>query len=143
MSIITWSDEYSVDIQEIDEQHKKLISIINKLYEALAAKKERDRVTEVLNELVEYTKVHFAVEETLMRVFHYEEYDAHKEIHDRIVNRVLDFQKKFNAGNDEVGMELLMFLKDWLFDHIQKVDTRYSKHFQKHGVKQSWLRKFW
>ncbi len=143
MSIITWSDEYSVEIQEIDEQHKKLIFIINKLYNALAAKKERAKVSAVLAELVEYTKVHFAVEETLMRIFHYEDYDAHKAIHDRIVDRVLEFQRKFEAGNDEVGMELLMFLKEWLFDHIKKVDTAYSKHFQKHGVKRTWLRKFW
>ncbi len=143
MSIVTWSDEYTVDIQEIDEQHKRLIDIINELYEALAAKKDRDKVATVLNELVEYTKVHFAVEETLMRIFHYEDYDAHKEIHDRIVARVLDFQAKFNAGNDSVGMELLLFLKEWLFDHINKVDKRYTKHFQAHGAKKTWLKKFW
>ena len=143
MPMITWDDEYSVDIQEIDEQHKRLIGIINELYEALAAKKERDRVSTVLNELVEYTKVHFAVEETLMRIFHYEEYDEHKAIHDRIVERVLDFQRQFNEGNDAVGMELLIFLKNWLFDHINKVDKRYSTHFHKHGVKKNWLRRFW
>lgn len=143
MSIITWSDEYSVEIQEIDEQHKKLVNIINRLYDALAAKKDREKVEAVLVELIEYTKVHFAVEETLMRIFHYEEYDAHKEIHDRIVAKVLDFKMKYDAGDEKVGMELLMFLKEWLFDHINKVDKRYTKDFQKAGVKRTWLRKFW
>lgn len=141
MSMIVWEDKYSVDIQEIDEQHKRLVEIINELYDAIAAKKNRDQLSVVLNELVEYTKVHFAVEETLMRIFHYEEYREHKGIHDRIVNQVLDFQRQFNAGNDKVGMELLLFLKDWLFEHIEKVDKKYSKHFLKHGVKKKW--KFW
>ncbi len=143
MPMITWSDEYSVEIQEIDEQHKRLIQIINELYDAVATKKKREQLSAIIRELVDYTKVHFAVEETLMRIFHYAEYEGHKQIHDNIVAKVTDFQHKFEAGDDQVGMELLMFLKEWLFDHINKVDKRYSNHFTKHGVKKNWLRKFW
>ena len=73
----------------------------------------------------------------------YEEYEEHKEIHDAIVSRVLDLQAKFNAGDDSVGMELLMFLEEWLFDHINSVDKRYTRHFQRQGAKTKWLRKFW
>ena len=143
MAMVEWDDAYSVNIQEIDEQHKCLIDIMNELYMALANKSNRDLVSEVLNKLVEYTKVHFAVEETLMRIFHYDGYEAHKEIHDRIVTRVLEYQGQFNAGNDKVGMELLMYLKDWLFDHINKVDKAYTQTFHKAGVKKTWLKKFW
>lgn len=143
MSMIAWDDAYSVDIQEIDEQHKCLIEIMNELYTAMASKSNRDLIGDVLDKLVDYTKVHFAVEETLMRIFHYEEYEEHKAIHDKIVLRVLEFQGKFRAGDDKVGMELLMFLKDWLFDHINKVDKRYTKAFHKAGVKKTWLKKFW
>ncbi|HEY9148290.1 MAG TPA: bacteriohemerythrin, partial [Gammaproteobacteria bacterium] len=114
MPMVAWDDAYSVDIQEIDEQHKCLIDIMNELYTAMANKSNRDLIGDVLDKLVDYTKVHFAVEETLMRIFHYEGYDEHKAIHDRIVARVLEFQGQFRAGNDKVGMELLMFLKDWL-----------------------------
>ena len=143
MAMVEWDDAYSVDIQEIDEQHKCLVEIMNELYTALANKSNRDQVSDVLNKLVEYTKVHFAVEETLMRIFHYEDYEAHKAIHDKIVEQVLVYHGKFQAGDDKVGMELLMFLKDWLFDHINKVDKGYSKTFLKAGVKKSWLKKFW
>jgi len=142
MSMIAWSDEYSVGIQEIDEQHKHLVGLINQLYTALAQKQNREKLSTVLNELVDYTKVHFAVEECLMRLFDYKDYEPHKAIHDDIVSKVLTFQAKFNAGDDKVGMELLMFLKDWLLTHIQKIDTSYSAHLTKHGVKKSWLRKF-
>ena len=143
MSMIAWDDVYSVDIQEIDEQHKCLIEIMNELYTAMANKSNRDLIGDVLDKLVDYTKIHFAVEETLMRVFHYDGYEEHKAIHDKIVMRVLDFQNQFRSGNDKVGMELLMFLKDWLFDHINKIDKQYVKTFHKAGVKKTWLKKFW
>jgi hemerythrin len=143
MAMVEWDDAYSVEIQEIDEQHKCLIEIMNELYMALANKSNRDLIAEVLNKLVEYTKVHFAVEETLMRIFDYKDYESHKAIHDTIVDKVLTYQGKFNAGDDKVGLELLMFLKDWLFDHITKVDKAYSATFHKAGVKKTWLKKFW
>lgn len=143
MTMVAWSDDYSVGIQEIDEQHKRLLALINELYTALAQKQNRDKMSQVLGELVDYTKVHFAVEESLMRLFDYKDYAAHKTIHDDIVSKVLGFQSRFNAGDDKVGMELLMFLKDWLINHIQKVDTQYSSHLTKQGVKKSWLQKFW
>ncbi len=143
MSMVEWKDEYSVDIQEIDEQHKCLVSIMNELYTALANKSERDLIADVLNKLIEYTKVHFAVEETLMRIFHYQDYEAHKAIHDNIVAKVIDYHGKFQAGDDKVGMELLLFLKEWLFDHINQVDKAYTETFHKAGVKKSWLKKFW
>lgn len=143
MSMVQWSDDYSVDIQEIDEQHKCIVMYINELYEALARKNSRDLVADVIQKLAEYTKIHFAVEETLMRIFHYEGYEAHKEIHDKIVQQVLAYQGKFLAGEDKVGMELLMFLKGWLFEHINKVDKQYVEAFHAGGVKKSWVKKFW
>jgi hemerythrin len=141
-TMLTWSDEFSVDIQEIDEQHKRLVDLINRLYDALASKEQGSAVHAVLDELVDYTRIHFAVEECLLRLFEYPGYDEHKAIHDRIVAQVLEFQRLFRAGDQKVGMELLYFLKDWLMDHINKVDKQYSPHLTKNGVKKTWLRKF-
>ena len=143
MSIVNWNDAYSVDIQEIDEQHKRLIDIMNELYAALASTSSRSHIGAILDKLMEYTKVHFAVEETLMRIFDYEGYHEHKAIHDHIVTRVVDFQRKFREGDDKVGMELLMFLKEWLFHHINDQDKKYVSTLHKAGVKKTWLRKFW
>ncbi len=143
MSMMVWSDDYSVDIQEIDEQHKCLVELINKLYNALAAKGQRNEVASVLDQLVEYTKIHFAVEEALMRIFHYREYEEHKSIHDKIVVDVVGFQQRFHRGDDSVGMELLQYLKDWLVSHILHIDRGYTETFAKGGAKSKWLRKFW
>ncbi len=143
MSMVQWSDEFSVEIQEIDEQHKLIINYINELYEALSRKDSHDLVADVIQKLVEYTKIHFAVEETLMRIFHYEGYETHKLIHDRLVQGALLYQARFLSGDAAVGMELLMFLKEWLFDHINREDKRYIKTFHSAGVKKKWVKKFW
>lgn len=143
MSMVQWNDDYSVDIQEIDEQHKCIVMYINELYDALAKKDNRDLVADIIHKLVEYTKIHFAVEETLMRIFDYDGYEPHKAVHDKIVQQVLAYQGKFLAGDDKVGMELLMFLKGWLFEHINNVDKQYVETFHAAGVKKSWLKKFW
>jgi hemerythrin len=142
-TLITWSDDFSVEIQEIDEQHKCLVQLINKLYTGLAAKDTSEAIEQVLDELVSYTRVHFAVEECLMRLFDYPGYDEHKKIHDKIVTRVADFQRLYKAGDHKVGMELLYFLKDWLMTHINEVDKQYTPHLTKQGVKKTWIRKFW
>lgn len=143
MSMVQWSNEYSVDIQEIDEQHKCIVNYINEIYEALSRKESHDLIADVIHKLVEYTKIHFAVEETLMRIFDYEGYQQHKMIHDRLVQQALAYQGRFLAGDPKVGMELLMFLKEWLFNHINQVDKRYINTFHAAGVKKSWLKKFW
>jgi hemerythrin len=143
MSMIVWQDDYSVGLQEIDEQHKCLINLINQLYEALAAKQHREQVAQILEELVDYTLIHFAVEETLMRLFDYPEYAQHKQSHDGIAQQVREFQRAFRAGQAHLDMELLMFLKNWLTEHISKVDKRYAGHLSGHGVMGGWLRRFW
>lgn len=143
MTMIVWQDDYSVDIEELDEQHKSLIRLINQLYEALATKQHRDQVGKILDALIEYTIIHFAVEETLMRIFHYPEYEEHKQSHDHIAQKVRSFHQAFKSGNANVDMELLLFLKSWLTGHISQVDKRYSAYLTGHGVQRHWLRRFW
>jgi len=143
MGMVEWSDKFSVEIQEIDEQHKRIVNYINELYKALSRKDNQDQVADVIQNLLEYTKIHFAVEETLMRIFHYEGYETHKKIHDRLVQEALVYQGRFLSGDASVGMELLLFLKNWLFDHINREDKQYVETFHLAGVKKKWLKKFW
>lgn len=143
MAIVAWSDNYNVDIQEIDEQHKCLVSYVNELYDALTQKRDRKVIGDVVIKLVEYTKVHFAIEETLMRLFDYSDYQAHKAGHDKIAERVIAYQKRFQEGDEKVGMELLLFLKGWLSEHIQYEDKKYAEILHAAGVKKKWLKKFW
>lgn len=143
MAMVQWSREYSVGIQEIDEQHRVWIALINELYVALAQKDTHAKIGAVLNRLVDYTKIHFALEESLMRIFAYPGYEAHKRIHDALVRQVVEVVEKYQAGDGRIGMELLFLLRDWLLDHIKEKDTGYAPYLIKQGVLKRWVRKFW
>ena len=142
MTMVDWDDSYSLDIPEIDEQHKCLIAIMNELYTALANKSEPQRIGQVLDKLIDYMRIHFAVEEALMRILDYEEYPQHKASHDAIVRQVLAYQAAFRAGDEQVGSQLLEFLKDWLFTHIQQVDQRFGASLRQLKAKKSWFKPF-
>lgn len=130
-----WDDSYSVSIDEIDDQHKIIIFLINEVGAATQSDDEHEKLARVLQELINYTKIHFTVEESLMRIFKYPDYEAHKQKHDKLIDRVIHFQNQFNKGNTLVAKELHFFLKDWLIQHIQGTDKEYSPFMHKHGIK--------
>ena len=82
---IEWSNELSVGIEEIDEQHKVLVDLLNQIHEAIQQRHGAEATGEIIDRLGEYTRIHFAVEESLMRILHYSEYERHKEEHDRLI----------------------------------------------------------
>ena len=126
MAIVTWSETYSVKIKSIDEQHQKLFDLINTLHEAMAAGKGRQVLADVLKELADYTDTHFAYEESLMTRFAYPGYLAHKPQHERLMAQVKDLQRRQQAGEMALSLEVSQFLKEWLTDHILKTDQKYS-----------------
>jgi len=130
---IPWKKEYSVNIQELDEQHKLLIQMINDLHGLIVRKSNPGAVCEVLERLIHYTRTHFDDEETLMRNSDFPGYEAHKARHDQFIGEVeaLERRAKISQGSEQlVGMEMLFKLKDWLVDHIVVMDMDYSRHMQ-------------
>ena len=130
---IPWKKEYSVNIQELDEQHKLLIQMINDLHGLIVRKSNPGTVCEVLERLIHYTRTHFDDEETLMRNSDFPGYEAHKARHDQFIGEVeaLERRAKISQGSEQlVGMEMLFKLKDWLVDHIVVMDMDYSRHMQ-------------
>ena len=145
---IEWSDNLSVGIEEIDEQHKVLIELINRMHEAIEQKHGSDVVLEILAELTDYTKIHFAVEESLMRILGYPGYEEHKDIHDELLEQVSELQKKVASGNTAISFELMHFLKSWLSKHIMEEDMQYTGFFLAAGAqpelpKKSWIQRLW
>jgi len=107
-----WSEEFSVGIQEIDEQHKILANLVNHLFsEAILKKPDHAVIDGILNELIQYTIIHFAVEESLFRIFDYPDGNSHQQHHDQLKNEVIKIQEKFKNGAT-VDIELMNFLKN-------------------------------
>jgi hemerythrin len=127
MALITWGPKLMLGIQQIDEQHKKLVQLVNKLNDAMVAGHGRDAIGPTLTELVKYTQYHFATEERLMKLHGYEHSAEHKAEHAKLLRDVGDFKVRFDAGNSMLSIELLRFLRDWLFGHIAGSDMKLAK----------------
>ncbi|XZG71349.1 bacteriohemerythrin [Chitinibacteraceae bacterium HSL-7] len=140
--LIEWNDSLSVGIQEIDEQHKVLVELLNQLYTAIHERHAREACHDILRQLVEYTRIHFAVEESLMRILGYPDYEPHKAKHEALIDQIHQFEQRVAAG-EAVSFELLHFLRNWLTGHIVEGDMRYVDHFLSRGVQRSWQKKGW
>lgn len=140
---IEWSDKISVGIQELDEQHKQLVLLINRLYDAMVLGEDKLTVAkEVLRELEKYTVIHFAVEECLFRIFDYPDYAAHCELHKELCNQVSEINRKVQSGERLITPELLFFLRKWITSHIMQEDKKYGPFLLKKGMKKSWSDNF-
>ena len=145
---VEWSDELSVGIEEIDNQHKVLVDLVNEMNEAIQHRRGNEVVREILSRLADYTRIHFAVEESLMRILGYAGYEAHKVQHEELLGHVLELQDKVHSGRAAIGFELMHFLKFWLTKHIMESDKNYSEFFLQAGAgatlkKTSWASRLW
>ncbi len=139
---IEWSQEYSVNIKQIDEQHKKLINVINKLYDGLSGNSmesflspANEIVNNAIAELADYTRYHFSREEELMRSNDYPDYLTHKSKHDDFVLKITEFQDSYREGHILVlAIEIIRFLRDWLINHILTIDKQYTSFLNQRGV---------
>ena len=135
---IPWSDDLSVGLQEIDEQHKILISLINSLYsESILKKADQSVVDSILSELKQYTVIHFSVEESLFRLFDYPHTETHQKQHDNLKEELATVHRKFKGG-EPVSIELMSFLRRWIKNHIMMEDKKYAPFFLEKGLKSSW-----
>ncbi|MBN2342419.1 MAG: bacteriohemerythrin [Deltaproteobacteria bacterium] len=122
---ITWNDSWNTKITVIDQQHRKLVNLVNDLGEAMRVGKSKEVVNDVLTVLVDYTKTHFRAEEALMRQHGYSELAEHQKIHEEFVNKVSEFKLKVESGNTVVSIAIYNFLSDWLVNHIKGEDQKY------------------
>ena len=130
MPIIEWNSAFSVDIQKIDEQHKKFFSLVNILYDAIMQGKGEEVVGSVLKELQQYVIFHFKSEVSWMKMFNYPDMNKHKLEHEGAIQKVNKLVLEYERGNKTVDIELLKFLSDWLQNHILQVDRKYIPYFQ-------------
>jgi hemerythrin len=135
MALISWSDTMSVGVVKIDGEHRKLIELINQLHGHMLEGKSNAVMGKVLDSLIGYTKTHFATEEALFRAHKYPQASEHKQEHDALTKKVLALQAEFKAGKALIGAPVLGFLRDWLTQHILKVDMGYRVFFADKGVK--------
>jgi hemerythrin-like metal-binding protein len=134
-NLIKWSDKYSVGVVKFDNQHRKLIKQINDLHMAMSLGNGKSSLSTIINNLVIYTVEHFSDEEREMQNTNYPQYMSHKREHDKLVGKVQELQDRLTTGKVLPSIEVLSFLKEWLTNHIVKVDKQYSEHLAANGVR--------
>ena len=131
---ITWSSALSVNVKEIDEQHKVFVGLLNEAYEVLRNPAIRDTLPELIERLVKYTKMHFGTEEKYFDTFQYEFADLHKQEHRKLEKQAELFLERVKTEGFAVEGELLDFLENWLVSHLANHDKKYTKCFNEHGL---------
>jgi len=144
MAFFEWDKSYTVNVAEIDQQHKQIIELVNHVYDAMQQSKNRDTIesaideldtqASVIDEMVDYTRYHFSTEEDYMLQYGYPGYDRQKEEHEQFVERVKAFRQDFDEGKAILSMDLVLFLRKWLKEHILGLDKKYGPFFNEKGL---------
>ncbi len=129
---VTWKDQYSVGITEIDNDHKKLLNLINHLQAAVIYKTGEQFEQESLDEIIAYTKYHFNKEEQMMEEAHYDDLEAHKLQHKQMIDEINNFLKNYKLDRHGTLIKLTSYLKDWLINHINGTDQKYREVVRNH-----------
>lgn len=121
---LEWLDSYSIAIEEIDNQHKKLLTIANELYDLATGDSEnyKNEVSKALKKLTDYTEYHFSYEEKFQRIYDYPQTDFHKLQHDQFIQQVNSQIKKLATPAQTDGLSFYDFLVTWVLNHIAKSD---------------------
>jgi len=133
MRAIDWDEGMSVGLARLDDDHKQLIAVINRLHEAvrLGGAEAGATVARSLQALADYTERHFAREEAVLESVGYQELSDHRARHESFVEELRDLASAFDARRDPaLAEELGRFLRDWLTHHILVEDMAYKPRVQ-------------
>ena len=134
MEKVIWDETFSVGVEVIDEQHKKLIKMLNTMIEAENTSVNSEIISTVLTEMRQYASEHFALEEKYMLEYGYLDYDSHKAQHKEFIKKVAMLCIETTHQSRTVPTEILEYLKHWLINHILKTDMQYKTLFNQMGL---------
>ena len=134
-----WKPEFSVNVEEIDKQHKRLFELGGRIYDIASLKDSfdhYDEIMEVLDELRSYTDYHFNYEEKLMTRYNFEGYEEHSFEHLFFMKKLDRIEKKdIDSAQNETALDLVKFVANWIEDHILKSDMKYKDFFNSKGIR--------
>lgn len=134
MEYFLWNNKFATGVESIDNDHRKLIGMINELYTAMSKGEGRTVLHSVVCQMVDYSKLHFRREEQIMKQIDYPFFEKHEMMHDAFIARVVTFMQKLEEGKDSISIEIVAFLREWLSDHILKADMQLAAEASRHNL---------
>lgn len=126
MPFIDWESRFELGIENFDDHHRRLVSLINKVYDDYTAEAPSEELGAVLEDLIDYASYHFYMEELWMENNNYSKLDQHSAEHDKFRTAMIEFKRDYNQGKLNISLDILIFLKNWLTGHILKTDSEYG-----------------
>jgi len=125
---LIWDDALSVQVQEIDEDHRKLVDLFNILNHSIAEGDATIYIEAVLEELISCTAWHFSHEERLMLKYAYDGYEEHRTEHQELIKSARELQQKYLQEGKQISSEDIVFLEQWLTGHILGADMELGSY---------------
>ncbi len=135
MEIIIWRDEFSVGVAEMDQQHKKLLAMINRLIAEQKKLTDQKTIANLLTDMTDYADEHFRAEEFLMAEYDYDRKTEQEDQHKAFIEKTQSFCLAGNVGPNILSEALLDYLGTYLIGHILKEDMQYKHFFNKKGLR--------
>ncbi|MEK9150304.1 MAG: bacteriohemerythrin [Candidatus Desantisbacteria bacterium] len=135
MERIKWDDSFSVGVKKLDEQHRQIVGIINKLIDTTSVSVDSELISDTLTEMRQYASDHFETEEHLLTEYKYPDYKSHKDHHIEFRKNTAGFSVDTLQYKRTVPAEILTYLKEWWVNHILNTDMEYKAFFIERGVK--------
>lgn len=134
MGLVLWDRSFSVEIQRFDSQHKTLFDIINRLHDAMMAGQGRTVLGKTFDDLLNYTRTHFAAEEAVLQAYGYPELEKQRVEHTGFCETLAKYKAQFDSGATALSVNIMQLLQDWLKHHITVEDRKYSAFLKAKGV---------
>jgi len=128
MALIAWRSEFETGVEDVDHEHRELIDLINQLHGQLGSDAEPATINAFLGEVFARISAHFALEESIMRKYDYDQYLEHKTDHEKLLDDIRDIMDDFETGKYAAYDEALAAaVHDWFVDHFKTKDARLHK----------------
>jgi len=135
VATMEWSTEFAIGHANTDAQHQQLFKLLGLIRKASESDADReDLIEKSLNALIEYTQVHFRDEEALMEQIQFPGFSEHRELHDNLIHEVENMLDELQDGEYLLIDELMLFLTDWLSEHILTQDAEIGNYIREQGL---------
>lgn len=126
MEHIVWDERFNIQVEAIDAQHMRLVDLMNHLIDIQDQHSSDDEIIDILGAMTNYLGYHFEAEEQLMIDNGYPELESHREEHQAFVTQTAYFIATFRESGASLKSDILLFLKEWLVEHIKEIDAAFG-----------------
>ncbi len=134
VNMIEFADDLITHVEEMDQQHMRLVELLNNTYELLKEGRKEEAMKLFKDELLAYTEYHLSEEEKFMEKIGYPELESHKKVHEIFRREIQNLAPYVEKGDPKAFREALSYAWGWLYNHIARTDKKYGIYAKEKGL---------